>query len=159
MARGESPNWAVQDDEAPLVSELVGLVRLAAGLRRFARDPLTPAEARRLVAERMRTRSARFLEIFHRAAWSRRESPYRQPRTTLAWNTAMSDRWSRRTAWRARWTPRESRSQCLTASRTRSASLRASASTLSSFNVSTRWSRINILPLTITVSTSSPCVT
>lgn len=62
----------------PFVSEFVGLVRLAAGLRQFAKDPIIPAEARRLVLERMRTRDARFLEIFRRAVWEHADSPYRK---------------------------------------------------------------------------------
>lgn len=62
----------------PLLSEAIGLVRLASGLRPFARQRLDPDEARRLVRERMQTREDRFLEILDRAVWPRRDNPFRR---------------------------------------------------------------------------------
>lgn len=62
----------------PLLSEFFGLVRLTAGLRPFAKDTISPEDARRLVKERMRTRETRFLEIFGRAVWPQAQNPYRR---------------------------------------------------------------------------------
>ncbi|MCW5977703.1 MAG: hypothetical protein KIT09_06480 [Bryobacteraceae bacterium] len=62
----------------PLPSELLGLARMATGLRPFARSFLCPAECRRRVLERMRTRETRFVEILHRALRSSPNNPYRR---------------------------------------------------------------------------------
>lgn len=60
----------------PLFSEALGLARFATGLRAFARSPIDAAEARRIVAERMRTRDQRFLALLDAVVWPRPANPF-----------------------------------------------------------------------------------
>lgn len=57
-------------------SELVGLVRLAGGLRSFLRRPIDPRRARSMVLESMAQRQGRFLRKIDSAVFGRPASPY-----------------------------------------------------------------------------------
>lgn len=60
-----------------LFSELLGLVRLATGLRACLRHVISPEEAQRLVRRWVDEREPRFLRALERAVFDNRRSPYR----------------------------------------------------------------------------------
>ena len=60
----------------PTGSELLGLLRLARGLRPFASSVLSPEMCDDLVRERMRTRELRLISLLDRTVFSNPRSPY-----------------------------------------------------------------------------------
>jgi hypothetical protein len=55
----------------------LGLGRFALGLRRYARELVSPAAAKQIVEQRLREREARFLSLIERAIYDNPRSPYR----------------------------------------------------------------------------------
>lgn len=60
------------------LSLLVGFVRFRHGLRRFLADTITPEQARRIIAARLRRREETFLELLEHAVFAYPRNPYRR---------------------------------------------------------------------------------
>ena len=60
-----------------MLEELGVFTRYARGLPRFFRTTVTPATARRLVAEQHARRDESFLDLLERAVYGGRDNPYR----------------------------------------------------------------------------------
>ena len=60
----------------PFTSNVLGLLRFAAGLKSFLREPISADQAKAIVLEQMRRRGERLLEKLDRAVFANPSSPY-----------------------------------------------------------------------------------